>query len=127
MKIVDAGTDDENYQFQFQMAKTVVPTTAITSDNVATTCFFNSTTFTGYLYTKRAKDYPTAAEVAANSTYTAWPFAARVEETAAGGDGVPNCYQTTNGDIGAQVGNFTAEDASTLCSCLYRNFLTPGT
>lgn len=122
MKMVDAGTDNENYQFQFEMDKQVVPTAAITNDNSATTCFFNSTTFTGYLYTRKTKNYASASVALANSTYAAWPFAARAEQAAAGGDNVPNCYQTTDGNIGAQVGNFTSMDASTLCDCLYSNY-----
>jgi hypothetical protein len=125
MKIVDKGGDNERYQFQLQMEKNVVPSSPITSDGSASTCYYNSTTMTGYLYTKRAKDYPSADETSGNATYQSWPYAVRVEQTAAGGEDAPNCYQTTNGILGARVGNFTAEDATTLCSCLYRNFLTP--
>ncbi|KIW08576.1 uncharacterized protein PV09_00540 [Verruconis gallopava] len=124
MNILDKGTDNERYQFQIQMDKSVVPSTSITNDGSSATCFYNSTTMTGYLYTKRAKDYPTSEETV-NSTYPAWPFSVRVEQTAAGGEGVPNCYKTVDGSLGAQVGNFTAENATTLCSCLYRNYLTP--
>lgn len=127
MKMVDKDGDNERYQFQISMDKQVVPSASITDDGSQATCFYNATTMTGYLYTKRAKNYPTSQDTATNATYQAWPYAVRVEQTAGGGEGVPDCYKTTNGNLGERVGNQTATDPTTLCSCLYRNFLTPGT
>jgi hypothetical protein len=127
MKIVDRGGDNERYQFQVTMDKTVVPSAPISADGSAATCIYNSTTMTGYLYTKRVKNYPSSDQGAANATYQAWPYAVRVEQTVGGGEDVPNCYRTTNGNLGDRIGNTTATDPTTLCSCLYRNFLTPGT
>lgn len=125
MKIVDKGGVNERYHFQVTLDKTVVPSAAISDDGAAATCIYNSTTFTGYMYTKRAKNYPNADTTAANMTYTPWPFAVRAEQTIAGGEDIPNCYRTTDGQLGDQFGNTTAMDPTTLCSCLYRNYLTP--
>jgi len=127
MKIVDKGGDNERYQFQVTMDKTVVPSGPISEDGAAATCVYNDTTMTGYLYTKRAKNYPSSSDNTGNATYQAWPYAVRVEQTAGGGQDVPECFRTTNGNLGDRIGNTTATDPTTLCSCLYRNFLTPGT
>ena len=126
MKMVDKDGDNERYQFQVTMDKTVVPSGPISEDGSAATCVYNDTTMTGYLYTKRAKNYPSAGMSTANATYQAWPYAVRVEQTVGGGENVPQCFKTTNGNLGERIGNTTATDPTTLCSCLYRNFLTPG-
>jgi hypothetical protein len=128
LTIVDQGQDSERYHFQITMDKVVIPTAALTSDNSASTCFFNSTTFTGYLYTKMAKDYPTSIQTGIDAAYQPWPFAARAEQTAAGGANVPNCYKTNNGNLGDRITqNITSGDPTTLCSCLYKNWRTPNT
>jgi hypothetical protein len=126
LTMMDKGLDTERYHFQITMDKEVIPTVALTDDNAASKCFFNSTTFTGYLYTKRAKDYPTAAQTGVNAAYPLWPFAVRAEQTVAGGANVPNCYKTVNGNIGDRITkNVTTGDPTTLCSCLYKNWRTP--
>jgi hypothetical protein len=125
MKMVDKGGVNERYQFQVTMDKTVVPSGAISDDGASATCVYNSTTFTGYMYTKRAKNYPSEEIATVKATYTAWPYAVRVEQTIGGGEDIPNCYRTTNGQLGDKIGNTTATDPTTLCSCLYRNYLTP--
>ncbi|KAL1647766.1 hypothetical protein SLS58_002567 [Diplodia intermedia] len=114
------GQDSERYHFQFTMDKEVVPTTSITDDDSSTVCYFNSTIFTGYLYTKMEKDYPTD-----DTSDNAWPFAVRAEQSIGGGEDVPNCYKTVDGRITKQITDgLDAMGASTLCSCLYRNYLT---
>jgi hypothetical protein len=124
LTLTDTGLDTEHYQFQIEMNKEVIPTAALTDDNSASACFFNSTTFTGYLYTKMAKTYPTSSQTGVNAAYPLWPFATRAEQTAGGGSNVPNCYKTANGNIGERITqNLIAEDTTTLCSCLYMNWL----
>ncbi|KAF2139831.1 uncharacterized protein K452DRAFT_310212 [Aplosporella prunicola CBS 121167] len=124
MNLYSEGEDSERYTFQFTMDKTVVPSSALTDDGSSSVCYFNSTTFTAYLYTKMAKGYPTSKQPA-NTTNEAWPYAFRAEQSIAGGDNVPICYKTTDGEIGEQITDtLEAEGASTLCSCLYRNYLT---
>jgi hypothetical protein len=128
LTIVDQGQDTERYHFQITMDKVVIPTVALTSDNAASKCFFNSTTFTGYLYTKMAKDYPTSVQTGVDAAYQLWPFGARAEQTVAGGANVPNCYKTIDGNLGERITqNITAENPTTLCSCLYKNWRTPTT
>ncbi|KAL1630505.1 hypothetical protein SLS56_004779 [Neofusicoccum ribis] len=120
LPLYSEGQDSERYHFQFTMDKKVVPQTSITDDGSSAVCYFNSTTFTGYLYTKMEKDYPTD-----DDSSNAWPYAVRAEQTIGGGDDVPNCYKTVNGRITEQItSNITAMGASTLCSCMYRNYLT---
>lgn len=122
LEMYSQGQDSERYHFQFTMDKKVVPSTSITDDNSSAVCFFNSTTFTGYLYTKMEKDYPTSSGDESN---TPWPYAVRAEQSIGGGENVPNCYKTDNGRITEQITDgINAMGASTLCSCLYRNYLT---
>jgi hypothetical protein len=105
------------------MSKEVIPTGVITNDGSTAKCFYNDTTFSGYLYTKMAKDYPASVQDAGNPAYQAWPFAVRAEEDAASGADAPTCYQYTNGNLGARVtGNLTVSDPQMLCNCLYRNY-----
>ncbi|KAH7065296.1 hypothetical protein B0J12DRAFT_30314 [Macrophomina phaseolina] len=122
LEMVSKGQDSERYHFQFTMDKKVIPSTSITDDDSSAVCFFNSTIFTGYLYTKMEKDYPTSEDDESN---TPWPYAVRAEQSIGGGEDVPNCYKTENGRITEQITDgLNATDASTLCSCLYRNYLT---
>lgn len=105
------------------MSKEVIPTGVITNDGSTAKCFYNDTTFTGYLYTKMAKEYPTSTESNGNPAYQPWPFAARAEQVAASGPDAPNCYVYTNGNLGARVtGNLTVADPQMLCDCNYRNY-----
>jgi len=126
MTLVSKGNPDERYTFQLEMDKEVLPSTAITSDGSTAKCFYNDTTFTGYIYTKMAKDYPVANGTAAEEgdpAYQLWPFAVRAEQVAASGVDAPNCYEFTNGNLGARIsGNFSVTDPQMLCNCLYRNY-----
>lgn len=120
LTLVSKGQDSERYHFQFTMDKTVIPSTSITDDDSSAVCYFNSTTFTGYLYTKMEKDYPTDDE-----STSAWPYAVRAEQSIGGGEDVPTCYKTVDGQATKQITDgIEAGGASTLCSCLYRNYLT---
>jgi len=123
MTLKNAGTSSEHYWFQITMDKQVSPSKAIAPDNSAATCFFNGTTFTGFLYTKVASGYPPNGQ-STGGTYPQWPFAVRAEQTMSGGDGVPNCYQSKDGNLGQKIPlNTTA--FGDLCDCLYMNYLTP--
>lgn len=123
MTLKDAGNSTEHYWFQVTIDKQVIPSQAITSDSSAATCFFNSTTFTGYLYTKIASSYPPSGQSTGGSN-PQWPFAVRAEQTMSGGEGMPNCYQTDNGNLGQQI-PLNATAFGDLCDCLYMNYLTP--
>jgi len=128
LNLVDAGQSTERYKFQLTMSKEVRPGSALTSDNAATTCFFNTTTFTAYLYTKISSTYPSendgSAQAAGKSSFPVWPFQVRIEQSAGTGSDVPNCYKLNNGNPGERVPLKDLTDGG-LCSCLYRNVNVP--
>jgi hypothetical protein len=123
LKLVNQGKANELYTFQFQAQKEVLPSGAITSDGTTTKCFYTDTTFTGYLYTKQAKDYPTASSGNGDPAFQPWPYSVRAEQVAGSGADSPTCYTFTNGNLGARVqGNLTVSDPQMLCDCIYRNY-----
>lgn len=103
------------------MQKPVIPNTQIGSTNLAATCYFNQTTFQGYLYTKMAKTYPNngtgSAQGGQGEAYEDWPYAVRVEQTAAAASNTPTCL----GPDGQVLGDFSVSDTSEMCNCLYFN------
>ncbi|KAF2758642.1 hypothetical protein EJ05DRAFT_475949 [Pseudovirgaria hyperparasitica] len=121
LTLVDEGQDSERYTFRMTMNKSNMPSADITGQNIASTCYFNGTTVTGTLYTKMERDYPSSNAQA--SAYLPWPYKVRVEQTIAGGDNVPACYRNDNQQ--QITDGLSAQGASTMCSCLYRNWLTP--
>ena len=139
LSLLDAGQPSERYAFNLSMTKQVYPSGSITSDNAATTCFYNSTTFQASLYTKMAKSYSGAGQAGSSidngggvggsgsgASFPEWPFAVQVEQVAAGGQDVPNCYKTDNGGIGERITEGLApEGAESECSCVYQNFDPP--
>lgn len=127
LQLIDPGQDSERYTFKFPMDKQVVPSSAITDDGASATCFYNQTTFQAYLYTRLEKSYPSATPSSTAGSTSDWPYAVRVEQIIGGGNNVPNCYKTKNGIIEERVTDgLTAQDASSMCSCLYKNRRTGG-
>jgi len=122
MVLKDEGNSTEHYWFQVTVDKTVTPLHAISSDNSQSVCYYNGTSFTGYLYTKIASDNPQASPT--NGTWPSWPYAVRAEQTMSGGSGVPTCYETNNGALGQEI-QINSTDFGELCDCLYINYLTP--
>jgi hypothetical protein len=130
LELLDEGLTTERYRFQLETNKPVSPSGSLTSDNAAVNCFYNSTTLQAYLYTKMASSYPDASkgENSGNPTFPVWPFALRVEQIIGGGQDVPNCWTLNNGVPDQQITDgLQAQDAGQLCSCLYKNWRTPGT
>ncbi|CZR55040.1 uncharacterized protein PAC_04926 [Phialocephala subalpina] len=111
------GASDEHYFFQTMMQKPTKPSVQLGSSNVASTCYFNSTTFQGYLYTKMPKSYPNNSTNTTTEAFTPWPYAVKVEQVAAAGVGTPTCL----GPSGESLGDFSVEDGTQLCDCLYLN------
>ncbi|KAI7485994.1 hypothetical protein KC357_g2804 [Hortaea werneckii] len=111
--------------FSFQMHKSVIPSASITSNNAATQCYFNSTTFVGTLYLNARSSYP-ASNGEGNDgggAYTRWPYAVEIQQSSAAGQDVPTCYETFNGQLGNEV--LTLGDAqpdTSRCLCTYRNY-----
>ena len=133
LSLNDAGTSQERYTFSIPLQKIVVPTTAITTDNAAASCYYNNTQFQASLYTRMPSSYnatqnPPTTGVTPSSTSTtdgfqAWPFAAEVAQTSEGGADVPACYEGVNGNNGNRITNGLEPQSSTdMCTCEYKNF-----
>ncbi|CZS95296.1 hypothetical protein WAI453_011276 [Rhynchosporium graminicola] len=120
LSLMNAGADDEHYFFQTMMDKPTKPVAQLGSQNVASTCFFNSTTLQGSLYTKMPKTFMVNNDTSSmdtNGPFSAWPFAVKVEQVASAGSGTPTCL----GPSGENLGEFSVADTTQLCDCLYLN------
>lgn len=118
MTLVKEGTAQEAYFFQMSMQKPTKPG-QLGADNVASTCYFNDTTFQAYLYTKMPKTYPSNSSSETNSTdpFAPWPYAVKVEQISGAGTGTPDCVDSS----GNSLGDFSVSDGGDLCDCLYLN------
>jgi hypothetical protein len=113
--------------FAFTLPKTVVPTSAIASDNAAAQCFFNSTVLSGriYLAAPSPSQSPSADPAANAGSPEQWPYIVEVLQSSAGGEGTPDCYKTVDGRLGERVTEGlepTAEAESGECMCEYSSF-----
>lgn len=111
--------------FSFTMSKNVVPSTSITSDNTQSQCFYNETMFTATIYLSNSSYVPMTQldSLSVDGGYTPWPYAVKVEQTSPGGQDIPACYETIDGDIGQRItSGLTAEPANSQCVCEYQNF-----
>jgi hypothetical protein len=118
LTLLDATLVTERYMFQVVMNKLVIPTTAVAGSNLATACYYNSTTLEANLYTKMVKSYPSnSTEKGSSTTPGPWPYAAKVEQIAMSGPDVPYC-------VNAQfdhVGDFVVWNGE-YCNCVYQNY-----
>ncbi len=106
------------------MNKPVVASAALTASNIATTCFFNQTSFEGTLYTHMAKTY--SQNSTSNSTggaFIPWPYAASIKQSAAAGSNIPECFDMKGNQVGDFAVQATGADDPT-CDCIYMNFDT---
>lgn len=121
----NSNATSPRYAFNFTMSKVVVPSPAITSNNQASQCYFNSTVFTGLLYLSASRTFPDTS--LRNSTslggYNQWPYAVEITQSSPGGDGVPDCYETINGvNAGRIINGLDPQPESSTCVCDYRNY-----
>ena len=115
----DTNATSPRLTFAFALPKTVVPTSALTSDNAATQCFFNSTTLSGTIYLAGSLD---SSANSAPSSYQKWPYAVEIIQSSPGGEGTPDCYETIDGKLGAKVvQGLEPEAEGEECRCEYRN------
>lgn len=132
LTLQDANTATERYTFSIpNMVKNVIPSASLSNDATLSTCFYNSTTFTGTLYTRKnatlenstggmqSMQSETTSDVIVFNT--PWPGAVSVEQTIDAGSEVPNCYQLVNGRAGSERVNVPTQ-SSGQCSCLYMNY-----
>ncbi|RDW73136.1 hypothetical protein BP6252_07043 [Coleophoma cylindrospora] len=119
LELKDAGLATEHYSFQMTTQKAVIPSAALTSANMAATCYFNQTMFNAMLYTKMAKTYSSSSRMASteSKTFAPWPYAARVEQIAQSGPRTPSCLDAS----GMSLGDFSLSEAGDQCDCLYMN------
>ncbi|KAL1304309.1 hypothetical protein AAFC00_000712 [Neodothiora populina] len=120
------------YTFNHTMSQQTSPSSALTDDNSASTCFYNSTILSAVLYLSAAEtsgapavDFPapSSQEGGVAGNFASWPFAVRVQQIAAGGVDVPACYKTMNGVVGERItAGFSAEAEEDICRCDYRNY-----
>jgi len=66
----------------------------------------------GFLYTKKEKSIK-----GEKGAFEPWPSAVKIEQVAAARKGVPDCVDAG----GSNLGDFSVEDESQLCDCLYLN------
>jgi hypothetical protein len=136
LELLDSGKDTERFRFQLSRAKVVNMTGSIGDDKGDFTCDYGATNIGGALYTKMAKTYPPDTIAVTGAGNPPWPFgtalhfsithmtraltqfiAVRVEQTVAGGENVPSCTSKSGNTVSPK-----AQDAGTLCSCLYKNW-----
>lgn len=121
--LLNKGKDDEHYFFQTTLQKPTKPSGPLGPQNVQATCYFNSTTFQAYLYTKMPKSYPPFSINSTNTStsnaqpFAPWPYAVKVEEVVGAGVGTPDCFDPS----GNSLGDFSVSDRTQLCDCLYLN------
>lgn len=115
-----SNTSSARYTFKFDMSKAFNPPVSLASNNVATQCFYNQTTFTGTLYLSATRTYP-----APNSSDDAlqWPYAIDIQQSSPGGADVPACYEYIQGQVGARITTgLILQPTDTQCLCDYRNY-----
>lgn len=132
LTLQDANTANERYTFSVpNLVKNVIPTASLSNDGNLATCFYNSTTLAGTLYTRlnATLEDSSAGMMSMQSETTsdgivfntAWPGAVMVEQIVDAGSEVPNCYLLENGRASSQSVNVPTQ-SSGQCSCLYMNY-----
>ncbi|KAF2128022.1 hypothetical protein P153DRAFT_294269 [Dothidotthia symphoricarpi CBS 119687] len=119
LELLDEGKDTERYKFQMSRTKSVNMTGTLGDTKGDFECDYGTTTLQGHLYTKLQRDYPDDTISVDDTGYSAWPYAARIEQVAAGGQNIPSCKTTSGEEVTDGV---TSQDAGSLCSCLYKNW-----
>ncbi|KAL9022206.1 MAG: hypothetical protein Q9185_000606 [Variospora sp. 1 TL-2023] len=115
LAMLDAGTDDERYQFNAALNKVTVP-------SVGVNCFFNDTNLEGNLYTKKAPNYLQASPVDPSNTasrddFTPWPYAVDIRQTIGGGETVPECFRLQANQRGDRITDgLTPQPDSSICN-----------
>jgi hypothetical protein len=110
--------------FAFTLPKTVVPTSAIASDNSATQCFFNSTILSGRISLAASSQSLLTGSAVDDGDSEQWPYGVEVLQSSAGGEGTPDCYKTVNGGLSERVteGLESIAAVGEECRCEYSNF-----
>lgn len=116
----DTNATSPRLTFAFSLPKTVVPTSALTSSNAVTQCYFNSTVLSGTIYL--AGSLSSSSTSTGLSSYEDWPYPVEIMQSSPGGEGIPDCYETVDGKVGAKVKGLEPEAEGDECRCEYRNY-----
>ena len=125
LTLLDTGLGNERYHFSFFYDQAIHPTSSITTDNSQALCYFNGTTFGADLYTRKNldEDVRTSFDKDATNTWQTWPHAVEVMQTISGGQNVPNCYESVDGNLGARItSGLDPRPTQDQCECLWKNF-----
>lgn len=116
-----SNTTSRKLTFYFGLPKVVVPTSALTANNAATQCFFNSTVLSGAIYLDALPG--SADNFTETGSSQAWPYAVEITQSSPGGEGTPECYEMVDGKIGERVTEGLEPQADgDECRCEYRNY-----
>jgi len=116
----DTNATSPRLTFTFTLPKTVVPTSALTSSNAVTQCYFNSTVLLGTIYLAGSPD--SSFNSIGSSSYQEWPYPVEITQSSPGGEGIPDCYETVDGRVGARVEGLESQAEGDECRCEYRNY-----
>ena len=116
----DTNATSPRLTFEFTLPKVVVPTSALTSNNAVTQCYFNSTVLSGTIYLAGSLGSSTTST--GSSSYEDWPYPVEIMQSSPGGEGIPDCYETVDGKVGAKVEGLEPEAEGDECRCDYRNY-----
>jgi hypothetical protein len=116
----DTNATSPRLTFEFTLPKVVVPTSALTSNNAVTQCYFNSTVLSGTIYLAGSLGSSTTSTV--SSSYEDWPYPVEIMQISPGGEKIPDCYETVDGKVGAKVEGLEPEAEGDECRCEYRNY-----
>jgi hypothetical protein len=116
----DTNATSPRLTFAFPLPKVVVPTSALTPNNAVTQCYFNSTVLSGTIYLAGSLD--SSGNATGSGSYQDWPYAVEVLQSSPGGEGIPDCYETVDGKLGARIEGLEPEAEGDECRCEYRNY-----
>ena len=145
LTLENAGQDNERYAF------TVNNVQKITYPTSNMKCFFNTTTLTAHLYTKKSPTLSVNSSSSASASasgsaatgsaampmssgaaggggsaaeqYAPWPHAVDAMQSINGGSNVPQCFEWTNGVLGNMITqDMSMQPVGNMCSCLWTNY-----
>lgn len=119
LDLLDKGKDTERYRFQISRTKSVNMTGTIGKSKGNFECDYGATNLQAYLYTKMQRTYPDDTISVQSTPNSVWPYAVRIEQAVGGGQNVPSCTKSSGEQV---TDGIRAQDASKLCSCLYKNW-----
>ncbi|CAL8583476.1 hypothetical protein XPA_009100 [Xanthoria parietina] len=120
---IKADTPEEHYHFTTTFDKTSIPSGG------GIQCQYNDTLLEGFLYTKKARSYPSPSPAEPPSSSSAdkfepWPYAVDIRQSVGGGQNTPQCFRMQQaGGLGDRITEgLTPKGENEECGCEYKNF-----